>query len=254
MAAEIWPWLAVALAGFAGGAFNAIAGGGTNISFPALLWLGLPPVAANATSAVALWPGSLSGAWGFRRALRGTARRWAWLLVPSALGGMLGALLLVELPPDAFAAAAPWLVLGSTLLFAVEPWLRRRLPAMSEHRSRLLALATQLLIAVYGGYFGAGIGILMLASLGLSGIHDLAQATGLKNLLAAAIKGAAVAYLATTGEVVWTVAAAMAVGALLGGWAGAALAQQLPPRALRAAVIALGLVMAAATFVSVEGA
>jgi uncharacterized protein len=248
MSTQVWPWLAVALAGFAGGAFNAVAGGGTNISFPALLWLGLPPVAANATSAVALWPGSLSGAWGFRRSLRRTARRWAWLLVPSALGGVIGALLLVELPPDSFAAAAPWLVLGSTLLFAVEPWLRRRLPAVSENRSHLLALGAQLLIAIYGGYFGAGIGILMLASLGLSGVHDLAQATGLKNLLAAAIKGAAVAYLATTGEVMWSVAAAMAVGALFGGWAGAALAQRLPPPALRAAVITLGLVMAAATF------
>jgi uncharacterized protein len=251
LTAELLPWLAIALAGLAGGAVNAVAGGGTNLSFPALLWLGLPPVSANATSAVALWPGSLSGAWGFRRSLRQAAGGWGWLLIPSVVGGAAGALLLVELPPDAFAAAAPWLVLGSTLLFAAEPWLRRRLPAVSAHHSRWLALLVQLLIAVYGGYFGAGIGILMLASLGLSGVDDLGQATGLKNLLAAAIKGTAVVYLVTTGEVVWPAAAVMAAGALVGGWAGAALAQRLPPRALRTAVIVLGLAMTAATFAGI---
>ena len=244
--------LAVLLAGFCGGAVNAVAGGGTNLSFPALLWLGLPPVTANATSAVALWPGSLSGALGFRRALRGVEPRWWWLLLPSLLGGVLGALLLVEGPPRAFAAAAPWLVLGSTLLFAVEPALRRKLPALAGHHSLLLAHAAQLVISVYGGYFGAGIGILMLASLGLSGVEDLAQATGLKNLLAAAIKGAAVVYLALGGAVVWGVAAVMAIGALAGGWAGADLAQRLSPRTLRAAILVLGALMTVATFLGVS--
>src|SRR5688500_1231200 len=173
--------LAVLLAGFCGGAVNAVAGGGTNLSFPALLWLGLPPVTANATSAVALWPGSLSGALGFRRALRGVDRRWWWLLLPSLLGGVLGALLLVEGPSRAFAAAAPWLVLGSTLLFAVEPALRRNLPALAGRHSLLLAHAAQLVISVYGGYFSAGIGILIISSLGLSCVGDLAQAIGRKN-------------------------------------------------------------------------
>ena len=243
--------VAVLLAGFCGGAVNAVAGGGTNLSFPALLWLGLPPVTANATSAVALWPGSLSGALGFRRALRAIDRRWWWLLLPSVAGGILGAVLLVEGPPRAFAAAAPWLVLGSTLLFAVEPALRRSIPTLAEHHSLLLAHVAQLVIAVYGGYFGAGIGILMLASLGLSGVEDLAQATGLKNLLAFAIKGAAVVYLALGGAVVWTVAAVMAVGALAGGWAGAHLAQRLPQRALRAAIVVLGMLMTIATFAGV---
>jgi uncharacterized membrane protein YfcA len=244
--------VAVLLAGFFGGAVNAVAGGGTNLSFPALLWLGLPPVTANATSAVALWPGSLSGALGFRRALRGVDRRWWWLLLPSLLGGVLGALLLVEGPPRAFAAAAPWLVLGSTLLFAVEPALRRSLPALAGHHSLLLAHVAQLVISVYGGYFGAGIGILMLASLGLSGVEDLAQATGLKNLLAAAIKGAAVVYLALGGTVVWSVAAVMAIGALAGGWAGADLAQRLRPRTLRAAILVLGMLMTIATFLGIS--
>ena len=242
-------WLAVVLAGFAGGVVNAIAGGGTNLSFPALLWLGLPPVAANATSAVALWPGSWASAWGFRRALRGVRREWLWLLVPSLVGGTLGAYLLVEMPPGAFRALAPWLVLGSTSLFAVEPWLRRRFgPAAGARHAPALAHLAQLLIAIYGGYFGAGIGILMLASLGVSGVDDLAQANGLKNLLAAAIKAAAVAYLAFAGAAVWAIAAVMAVGAVAGGWAGAALSLRMPQRLQRLAILALGLLMTAATF------
>ena len=242
-------WLAVVLAGFGGGVVNAIAGGGTNLSFPALLWLGLPPVAANATSAVALWPGSWASAWGFRRALRGVRREWLWLLVPSVVGGTLGAVLLVELPPRAFRAVAPWLVLGSTLLFAAEPWLRRRFgPAAASRNTPLLAHLVQLLIALYGGYFGAGIGILMLASLGVSGVDDLAQANGLKNLLAAAIKAAAVVYLAFAGAAVWGTAAVMAVGAVAGGWSGAALSLRTPPRLQRLAILALGLLMTAATF------
>jgi uncharacterized membrane protein YfcA len=246
-----WHVAAVLLAGFCGGAVNAIAGGGTNLSFPALLWLGLPPVTANATSAVALWPGSLTGALGFRRALRAIDRRWWWLLVPSLLGGTLGALLLVEGPPAAFAAAAPWLVLGSTLLFAAEPSLRRALPTLADHHSLVLAHLAQLAIAVYGGYFGAGIGILMLASLGLGGVDDLAQATGLKNLLAFAIKGAAVVYLALGGTVVWLVAAVMALGAFAGGWTGAAIAQRLRPAVLRASILVLGLLMTVATFAGI---
>jgi uncharacterized protein len=246
--------VAVVLAGFAGGALNAIAGGGTNISFPALLWLGLPPVAANATSAVALWPGSWSGAWGFRRALRRSRREWLWLLVPSVVGGTLGAMLLVELPPGAFRALAPWLVLGSTLLFAAEPRLRRwlRSPAGSARHAALLAHGAQLVIAVYGGYFGAGIGILMLASLGFSGVDDLAQANGLKNLLATGIKAAAVGYLAVAGAVVWGTAVVMAIGAVAGGLAGAALSLRLPERLQRLAIIAIGLAMAAATFVGLK--
>jgi uncharacterized membrane protein YfcA len=240
---------AVLLAGFAGGAVNAVAGGGTNLSFPALLWLGLPPVAANATSAVALWPGSWASAWGFRKVLRQARPQWLWLLVPSLLGGVLGAVLLVRLPPESFRALAPWLVLGSTLLFVAEPWLRRRFRvAAGSRHAPFLAYLAQLAISIYGGYFGAGMGILMLASLGISGVDDLAKANGLKNLLAAAIKAAAVVSLAFAGAAVWSTAAVMAVGAVFGGWAGAALSLRLPPRVQRLAVIALGVLMTVATF------
>jgi uncharacterized membrane protein YfcA len=250
--------LALALAGFAAGSLNAIAGGGTNVSFPALLWLGLPPVTANATSAVALWPGSLAGAWGFRGALRRARRRWLWLLVPSVAGGAAGALLLVALPSRVFAGAAPWLVLASTLLFAANTIRRQRLgeqaaaPPAVKHRSLIAGALVQLLIAVYGGYFGAGIGILMLASLGLSGVHDLAVANGLKNLFAAAINGAAIVYFALSGAVDWPTVPVMALGAIAGGWSGARLAQRLPPLVMRWTIVAVGLAMTAATFAAVR--
>jgi uncharacterized membrane protein YfcA len=244
------------LAGFLAGTINAIAGGGTNVYFPALLWLGLPAVTANASSAVALWPGSLAGAWGFRESLRRARPAWFWLVLPSVVGGALGAWLLVALPTRVFAGVAPWLVLGSTLLFAVQTVRRQRLgeaagaPPTVRHGSLLAGAVVQLAIAVYGGYFGAGIGILMLASLGLSGVRDLGAANGLKNLFAAAINGAAIVYFVASGAVQWAVVPAMAVGAVAGGWSGARLAQRLPPMVLRWTIVAIGVVMTVATFVA----
>ena len=245
-------------AGFVASGLNSIAGGGTNVSFPALLWLGLPPVTANATSAVSLWPGSFAGVWGFRGALRRARREWLWLLVPSVLGGAVGALLVVRLPSRVFAGVVPWLVLASTLLFAANTVRRQRLgeaaaaPPVVAHRSLVLGALVQLLIAVYGGYFGAGIGILMLASLGLSGVHDLAVANGLKSLFAAGINGAAIVYFVASGAVDWPTVPVMALGAVAGGWSGARVAQRLPPLVLRWTIVAIGLLMAAATFVAVR--
>jgi len=253
--------LAATAAAFAAGCINAIAGGGTNVSFPALLWLGLPPVAANATSSVALWPGSLAGAWGYHGALRRARRSWFLLVVPSVIGGALGAWLLVALPGKLFAILAPWLVLASTALFAgrlVVTQRRRGGPAAdsaashAHHRSLVAALVLQLLIATYGGYFGAGIGILMLASLGLCGIEDLDVANGLKNLLAAAINGTAIVGFVLAGRVDWRIAPVMAIGAIGGGWAGARLAQRLPPDVVRWAIVAIGVLMTIATFRAVR--
>jgi uncharacterized membrane protein YfcA len=247
------------LAGYVAGTINAIAGGGTNVSFPALLWLGLTAVTANASSAVALWPGSLAGAWGFRRALRGARRAWFWLVVPSIVGGTLGAWLLVALPTRVFASVAPWLVLASTLLFAAQTLRRQRLgdaaagPPAVRHRSLLAGALVQLAIATYGGYFGAGIGILMLASLGLSGVRDLGAANGLKNLFAAAINGAAIVYFIASGAVEWRVVPVMAIGAIAGGWSGARIAQRLPSMLLRWTIVAIGLLMTVATFVATRG-
>jgi len=245
---------ALFLAGFLASAMNAVAGGGTNVSFPALLWLGMPPVIANATSAVSLWPGSLAGAWGFRGALSRARRGLLWLLVPSIVGGLIGATLLVSLPERVFAGAAPWLVLGSTLLFAAQTVRRQRqgeraaAPPRLHYRSLVAGAIVQLAIAVYGGYFGAGIGILMLASLGLSGVDELDIANGLKNLLAAAINGAAIAWFVATGAVDWPTVPVMALGAVAGGLTGARIAQKLPPLVLRWTIVAIGLAMTVATF------
>jgi uncharacterized protein len=240
------------LAGVAGGAINALAGGGTNLTFPALVWFGLPPVQANATSAVALWPGSLSGAWGFHHLIERAPRWWLWLLLPSAIGGGFGAWLLIHTPPTFFRSLAPWLVLASTLLVTVEPAMRRWLGGDDERRhstiSRGIAIAVQAIVSVYGGYFGAGLGILMLTALAFLGVRDIRQANGLKNLFSAAVKGVAVLYFVIVGEVVWTPAVAVGAGSILGGYGAARLGQSLSDSWMRWIVAATGIAIAGVMF------
>jgi uncharacterized membrane protein YfcA len=242
------------------GAVNAIAGGGTLLTFPALIGLGIPPVVANATSTVALWPGALGSMWGYRRELVG-ARAWGIsFALPSLVGGLAGALLLLNTPPESFSAAVPWLVLGATLLFMLQrpimQVVRRRSPVgdrppspatahaggaetMSPPRLRYLLL--QLLIAVYGGYFGAGIGILMLAALGFMGLSNIHRMNGLKNWGGLCINAVAAVTFAISGVVNWPVALGMALGATVGGYAGAGLAQRVPQESVRRAIIVIGL-------------
>jgi len=233
---------------FLAGALNAVAGGGTNLSFPVLLWLGLPAVAANATNTVALWPGGISAVWGYRERLRGTSRRW-WLLgLPALAGGALGAWLLVHTPSRFFELLAPWLVIGSTVMIALDPvigaWARRR--ARETSPGWLVgAVLSQFLIALYGGYFGAGIGILILSTLSLLGIDDIQRANGLKNAYSLALKGVAVAYFIAVGEVVWYAALTMGAGATVGGYVAARLGQRVSGRAMRWTVVAVGLAMGA---------
>jgi uncharacterized membrane protein YfcA len=239
-------------AGFGGGAINAIAGGGTILSFPALLFLGVPAVQANATSAVALWPGRLGGTWGFRRELAQVEHWWYWLAVPSVAGGIIGAYLLVNLPPETFKSAAPFLVLGATALMAFEPWLEHGLQGHLGKRHstkrRILAGVGEFCAAVYGGYFGAGIGILLLAVLGVFGVRDVHRANGLKNLYGLLLAGAAVAYFILTGAVVWGAAIPVAVGGIVGGYAGASLADRFSERTLRFVIVGIGIAMAVLTF------
>ena len=230
------------------GAGNAVAGGGTNLSFPILVWLGIPPVAANATNGVGLWPGSATAAWSYRERIVEAEGRWWWLVVPSLVGGGIGAWLLLELPPEWFGALAPWLVIGASLLVAVEPtvreWLHRG--AADGHRGAgwLLAAGTaQLAIALYGGYFGAGIGILTLSALGLMGMDDLQRANGFKNLLTTAIKGVAVLWFVLSGVLVWPVVVVMAVGSGAGGYAAGLLVQRVSGTTLRWLVVAMGVAM-----------
>jgi len=237
------------------GAMNAIAGGGTNISFPTLLWLGLAPIHANATSAVALWPGSLGGAWGFRREIQRSEARWLWFALPSLVGGAIGAYLLVHTPSTFFRAIAPYLVIGSSVLIAVEPAIKRRLRSDARRRSSawlLLEGAILLVMAVYGGYFGAGISILILTALGLLGLDDIHQANGLKNVYTLAIKGVAVAYFIVEGIVVWHDALLMAVGAIIGGYLAAVIGRRASAATMRWIVVLIGAGMGIAMLVQIS--
>lgn len=230
-------------AGFAAGFVNAVAGGGTLLSFPALLAGGLPAIMANATNTLALWPGSLAGAWAYRRRLRDNYRL-IWIYgVPSLVGGMAGAVLLLATSERLFRAIVPYLILLACGLLALhEPigrWLSER-ARLHPRRHAAILWVCQLLIGVYGGYFGAGIGILMLAAMAVFLPEDLQTANALKTLLAALINAAATVYFVASGTIHYPSAALVGAAAVVGGYVGARLAQRLPARWLRALVIACG--------------
>ena len=248
----------VTLAAAAGGAINSIAGGGTLLTFPALIALGIPPIVANATSTVALWPGALGSLWGYRTELAG-ARGWAiHFAVPSLVGGLIGAVMLLRTPAARFDAVVPWLVIGATGLFIAQAPISRRIltrraavsppgstgaiqPDPGLSKPPLIFLLAQLLVGIYGGYFGAGIGILMLASLGLMGFTNIHRMNGLKNWGGMCMNFVAAAAFALSGLVDWPVAGAMAVGATAGGYMGSRVAQRVPQAKVRTAIIVIGL-------------
>jgi uncharacterized protein len=238
------------VAAVAAGAINSMAGGGTLFTFPALLAAGVSPVAANATSTVALVPGSFSAGWAYRSELGNYSRRvLGFLVVPSLLGGLLGAWLVAVAGDALFRRLVPALILGATALFIVqEPlrrWRERRSAEVRQagfHEVSLWKLGlAQFLVSVYGGFFGAGIGILMLAELGLVGLTNIHQMNGLKNFGAVCINAIAALYFAVGAHVRWHLAGLMAVGAILGGYAGAWLAQRIGQNGVRAVVVATGL-------------
>ncbi len=242
--ATIFVFVAAAL----GGAVNSIAGGGTLLTFPAIVWLGVPPLVANATNAVALWPGAMGSMWAYRGELAGAGGWLAWFTVPSVLGGVLGALLLMRTSAERFDAIVPFLVLGATVLFILQrPIAARLLGRRPDGEERTLSrpswrfLLAQLAVAVYGGYFGAGIGILMLASLGAMGLANIHRMNGLKNWGATCINGVAALAFVANGMVDWTVALAMAAGGLAGGYGGARLALRVGQTTVRRAVVTIGL-------------
>jgi uncharacterized protein len=231
------------------GAINSIAGGGTLISFPALMWVGRNAIVANATNCVALWPGSFSAAIGYRQDLK-TIRRWLLLLViPAILGASLGAWLLLRTPTKTFERLVPILILVATILVALQEFVARRLGLVAKaHEKPTIGWVTfvfvfQFLVAIYGGYFGAGMGILMLAALGLIGLTDLHQMNGLKNLLAVCINGVAAIYFAINGAIAWRDGILMAAGAIAGGYLGARAARRLGRGFVRVSVIVIGVVM-----------
>lgn len=244
--AAVAPWKhgIVLVAAVAGGFVNSIAGGGSLLTFPTLVWVGVAPVAASATNTVGLWPGSFGGVVGFRHHL--PERSVIVLLgVPSLLGGIIGAVLLLRTPQQVFEGLAPVLVFLATVLLALQEPVSKRIArgSLVGERSATFAVAAvvfQLMVGIYGGFFGAGIGIMMLAALAILGLTDIHQMNGLKNLLAIAINGVAAVYFVAQGAVLWTDAGLMAVGSVAGGLGGAALAHRLGRRLVRRAVIAIG--------------
>jgi len=246
--------IVIALAAFAAGAINSIAGGGTLISFPALVWIGVNPVMANATNSFALWPGSVAATIGFRHDLA-KVRRWLWFLtIPALLGGGVGAVLLLHTSMTTFTHLVPFLILGATLLLAVQEVITRRLGLVARAHGNPTAgwitfvFAFQFLVGIYGGYFGGGIGILILAALGFIGLTDMHEMNGLKNLLAICINGIAALYFVFSGAVIWMDGAIMAVAAIIGGYLAARIAQRLGQTFVRRAVVAIGLGMGIALF------
>jgi uncharacterized protein len=249
----------VGLAGFGAAMMNAIAGGGTMLTFPALLAAGLSPVLANTTSTVALGVGMPGGVWAFRRHLPALG---GWILplgVVSVLGGVAGGVLLLALPSEVFIALVPWLLLLATALFVLnEPlvrWIQRRTTGAVPGAARSVAappepdrprpwgVAFQALVGVYGGYFGAGIGIMMLASLSLLGLRDINRINALKALLALLVNSASIVYFIARGQVDWSLALWMMAGTIPGSIVGARLAQRIPARWVRfiAAVIGVSI-------------
>ena len=242
--------LVVLAAAFVAGALNSMAGGGTLVTFPTLIALGIPSKAANMTSTVALWPGSLGSVWGYRRELRAADPRLFAMIVPSLAGGVIGAALLAVTPTDMFDRLLPALILFATFLFMAQEPIQRwfDLTAIHDARSHWLSwtMVFQLAVGIYGGYFGAGIGILMLAAMSLMGHTDIHQMNGVKNLLAVCINGIAAIYFIVVGTVLWQDAMVMAAGSIAGGIGGAGVARRLGRRALRRIVVAVGFAMAGA--------
>jgi uncharacterized membrane protein YfcA len=237
--------LAAFAAAFVAGAVNSVAGGGTLISFPVLIWLGLPSITANATSTVGIWTASLGGMWGYRRELQGLTSKSYVLIVPSALGGIIGAMLLRLTPSRVFDQLVPLLILFATVLFMLQEPVQRMIKrggsGHAASRSWTVgAIIFQFFVALYGGYFGAGIGILMLAALGILGYTDIHQMNGLKNLLALFINGVAAVYFIVMGMVQWPWAIIMALGAIAGGYGGAGVARRIGPKGVRRIVIIIG--------------
>jgi uncharacterized membrane protein YfcA len=243
MAESLWSWLILCGSAYLAGVVNAVAGGGTMLTFPSLLAV-LSPVAANATSTFALFPGSLASGWGYRKELAECRDHLIRLLPPSFLGGIVGSLLLTRLPEKVFAGLVPWLLIGaSTLLMLQKPvsrWIGAH-PHQKPTRSTLMGVVLfQFLVGVYGGYFGAGIGILMLSSLAFVGIPNIHHMNSVKSILAAAMNGVTIAVFLISGVIVWKYAIAMALTATLGGYMGARVARRMPVAWVRAIVVTIG--------------
>ncbi|MFI8964860.1 sulfite exporter TauE/SafE family protein [Streptomyces sp. NPDC053493] len=249
MALSIWEMLAVLAAGTAAGAINTVVGSGTLITFPVLLATGLPPITANVSNALGLVPGSISGAIGYRSELTGQTTRVLRLGAAALLGGLLGAVLLLALPSDAFDAIVPVLIGIALVLVLVQPRIaaavqrRREAKGTEAHPDGGPALLVGLFLAsIYGGYFGAAQGVLYISLMGLL-LHDtLQRINAVKNILGAVVNGVAAVFFLFVADFDWTAVLLIAVGSTIGGQIGAKIGKRLPPTVLRGVIIAVGIV------------
>lgn len=240
-----WEVIAVFAAAVAAGTINAVVGSGTLITFPTLVAFGVPPVIANVTNTVGLAPGSAAAAWGYRRELAGQAGRLVRLGVASLLGALTGAVLLLRLPPEAFDMIVPVLVGLGCVLVVLQPWISRRL---AERRSRPAhphygnwsMLPLVYLTGVYGGYFGAAQGVILIAVLGIGLEETLQRVNAAKNVLAGLVNAVAAAFFVVVADVSWSYAGLVAIGSIAGGLLGAHVGRRLPPSVLRAVIVAVG--------------
>jgi len=241
-------------AAVAGGAINSVAGGGGFIAFPALLFTGMPPVNANATNTVALWPGTLASTGAYRKALSWKLlKSLSPLIIITFLGSIAGAYLLLHTPQTTFMKMVPWLLLAATVLFSfgsrMTAWIRQRHPSHGPGRGTVFGITfLQLCVAVYIGYFGAGVGIIMLALLSIMGMEDIHAMNGMKTLLATCGNGVAVVMFIFAHAVYWPQALLMVCGAILGGYGGAYYAQKTNPKAVRYIIMGIGICMTAYFF------
>ncbi|MGB9375886.1 MAG: sulfite exporter TauE/SafE family protein [Mycobacteriales bacterium] len=233
--------LAVLAAGMVAGAVNTIVGSGSLVTFPTLLAVGYPPVLANVSNSVGLSPGSIAGAVGYRRELRGQRRRSVAFGICSALGAVTGAILLLRLPGKVFETVVPVLILVACVLIALQPRLKRGPGSGAPSRKRvILGLLGVFATGVYGGYFGAAQGVILVALLGMIVEDSLQRINALKNVLAAIVNGVAGILFIIVTDVAWTAAALIAVGAIIGAFAGARLGRRIPDAVLRWTIVVVG--------------
>ena len=233
------------LAGLASGIVNAIAGGGTFVTFGALSLAGIPPIGANATSSIAQFPGYITSTLAYWSDIKAMWREAILLAVISAIGALGGSLLLLSLDNPSFKAMVPWLLIGATALFAAGPWLKPAPKASAATGGASMAgAAVQFVTSIYGGFFGAGMGVMMLATLGLTQSGDYHRLNALKNLLSIVIAAVAIVVFVSGGVIAWPEVFVMIPGVAVGGWSGVWLAKRVPQSAVRAFVVAVGLLLA----------
>ncbi len=245
--------IAILLAtGFLSGAINSIAGGGALLAFPALLYAGLPPLSANITGNLVVWPGSLSAVEGNRKDLRKLPRKYFSLLIPCFLGGMVGILTLNSTSSDTFNAIVPWLILFTVLVFTFQPELQKHIKKPAHMRPRVslgIVWFGAFLVCIYAGFFGRGAGLILLTLFGFTSIKTIYQMIGLKNLVGFIVTFSACLFFLGSEHMVWKYGLIMAAGSITGGYFGARFAHKISPHTIRIFVSTVGLIVAAVAFV-----